>query len=287
MHALRWVGVLGCVSVLGCGGDKAPPAPQPTAAPLDAGAGKGSNPTTQPEAPKADFSGRVTGLVRLAPGVSLPLAVLPAAGTKDTVIAPGCPEITKADAKRVTENAETHGLSPVHVALTGMSAAPPREPVTHNLVIQDCRLQPGLIAAQTGDTLRLTNRSTTAFLPVLPGDSFMQALLPEASREVPLSGIGPADVKCGFGSYCGESVILSVAHSLFAVTDSSGAFSIEGVPLDQELTVHAWHPLFEVSGAKFKLSAAEPHKQVELLLKPNASVAASPEAASSPAKKKR
>ncbi len=284
MSAFRLVTVLGCVSAFACGpSEKSQPAEPQKPAPTDAGIAANAPAPT----PKVAFSGSVTGVIRLAPGVSLPLAVLPTSGTADTVVAPGCPAITAADAKRVQEDPQTRGLSPIHVALTGMTAAPPREPVTHDVLIQDCRLRPGLIGAVSGDKLRVTNRSNTAFLPLLPGDAFMQAILPDATREVELKGLGPAELKCGFGSYCGESIVLAVAHSLFAVTDSSGQFSISGVPLDQDLTVHAWHPLFDVADAKFRLSAAEPSKVVEFVLTPSAAAAPPQPAESSKPQKKR
>ena len=163
MSRLRWAGVLGCLSVFACGGGEKPPAPGPAAPPADAGTKAAEPAPAPPPQPTADFSGVVRGTVRLAKDALLPLQRLPEAGGKDTVIAPGCPDIGPADAKTVQQNATTGGLSPVHVALTGMSAAPPREAATHELFIQDCRLHPLLIAAKAGDTLRLSNRSNKAF----------------------------------------------------------------------------------------------------------------------------
>lgn len=292
IRALGIVGTLGCLS-LGCSASDKPASPGPESAPdprgdqrerpADAGAGA-VDAGRVPDAPKADFAGKVTGTIRLAKGAALPLAALPESGTKDSVIAPGCPEISAKDAKRVLENAATRGLSPVHVALTGMTASPPQQAVVHEVFIDECRLRPALIGAKVGDTLRVTNRSKASFLPLLPGDSFMQAMLPDAAREVPVGGIGAADLKCGFGSYCGESVVLAVAHSLFAVTDSEGHFTISGIPLDQELTLHAWHPLFDVAIATFKLTSEEPSKGLDLQLVPAKSKAASEPA--SPTKKK-
>lgn len=243
-----------------------------TASAVDAGATQ----APQPEAPKVEFTGTLRGFVKLAEGAKLPLAPLPEKGKTDTAIAPGCPPIGEPDRKQVAEHEGSHGLSPLHVAITGMTAAPKRSPVTHELEIRDCRLAPGMIAAMTGDTLRITNKSQAPFLPLMPRESFMQALLPGAQREAPISGIGPMALKCGFGAYCGESTLLSTSHSLYAITDAEGRFTITGVPLDQELTVHAWHPLFTPTSATFKLTNAERSKEVELTIQP---VAAAPEGA--------
>jgi hypothetical protein len=224
--------------------------------------------TSTTPAAKVEFTGSLRGIVKLATGALLPLATTPTPGKTDTVIAPGCPEIGEADRKPVSESAATGGLFPLHVAITEMTASPQRAPVTHELEIRDCRLWPGMIAAMTGDKLRLTNKSKAPFLPVLPRESFMQAVLPDAHRETTISGIGPMVIRCGFASYCGESVLVSTAHSLYAVTDAEGRFTISGVPLDQELKVHAWHPLFKPATVTIKLSRAERSKDVELAIEP-------------------
>ena len=265
--------------VLGCGSKNEAAQPKGTPA-VDASV----QPAAQPdEGPKVEFKGTLRGNVRLAAGTVLPLASLPVQGKTDTAIAPGCPPIAEPDRHQVSENAETHGLSPLHVAITGMTAAPKRAPVTHELEIRDCRLTPGMIAAMTGDTLRITNKSQAPFLPLMPRESFMQALLPGASREAPIAGIGPMVIKCGFGAYCGESQLLSASHPLYAITDAEGNFTITGVPLDQDLTVHAWHPLFTPVSANFKLTGAERSKDVELRIQPLAAPEQAP-AESAPAK---
>ncbi len=218
--------------------------------------------------PRPEFVGTLRGIVKLSTGAVLPLAPLPTEGKTDTAIAPGCPNISEADRKQVEESATTGGLSPLHVAITQMTAAPERAPVTHELEIRDCRLWPRMVAVRTGDQLRVINKSDAPFLPVLPRDAFMQALLPKTERTITVSGIGPMPIKCGFASYCGESVLVSTAHTLYAVTDAEGRFTITGVPLDQELKVHAWHPLFQPVSADLKLTSAERSKHLELAIQP-------------------
>jgi hypothetical protein len=254
------------LALLGACGESAPK--QEAAKPPVAPESKQATP-----APASDFSGEVSGIVKLPAGLALPMAApLDASAGKLTVPA-GCPPVSDEDRRSVSENASTHGLFPVHIAVTQMQAAPPRAPVTHEVSIENCRLTPRLIGAMRGDKLRITNKSQATFLPVLPGDAFMQGSLPGASREVALEQMGPQLLRCGFAGYCGETVLITVAHSLYAVTDAEGRFTLSGIPLDQELVVHAWHPLFEVSSLPFKLSKAEPKQQLEFTLKPTAPAA--------------
>lgn len=221
-------------------------------------------------APSADFSGRVKGLIKLREGAALPTLSLPEQTARQAAAAvpQGCPALSAVDERKVEQHPTTGGLYPVHIAITQMSAAPPREKRTHEIVIEDCRLKPGLVAAMHGDVLRVTNRAHTAFLPVLPGDTFMQAIMPGKSREVDLNALGAFDVQCSFGGYCGSTMLVTVAHSLYAVTDAEGRFEITGVPLDEELTVHAWNPLFDVTTASIKLTKAEPTQELVLALTP-------------------
>jgi hypothetical protein len=256
--ARRGLVALALIAGLGACKKKTPDASEPSA------------PQDKQAAPSADFSGRVKGLVKLREGAALPTLSLPEDVLRQTAatVPEGCPALSAADEQRVEQNPSTGGLSPVHIAITQMSAAPPREKRTQQVFIDDCRLKPGLVAAMHGDVLRVTNRAHTAFLPVLPGDSFMQAIMPGKSREVELNGLGAFDVQCSFGGYCGSTMLVVVAHSLYAVTDSEGRFEITGIPLDEELTLHAWNPLFDVTTASIKLTKAEPEKELELVLTP-------------------
>jgi hypothetical protein len=213
------------------------------------------------------FVGVVRGVVKLAKGAKLPLAPVPLShGVKPPSVAP-CPPVDLADQRTMTLAKQTGGLSPVHTAITGMSAAPAREPVVQELFIDACRLRPTLLGAMRGDTLRITNRSESAMIPSLPGDKFMQGMLRGESREATLGGT-QTKISCAFGSYCGESLVVATSHPLFAVTSSEGFFTIEKVPLDQDLTIHAWAPLFDVASQTFRLSEDKREVMIELSLTP-------------------
>jgi hypothetical protein len=233
--------------------------------------------------PPPAFQGVVRGTVRLKKGARLPIAppIVGDDGKAPLSVEP-CPPIDIHDRRTIIADKKSAALFPVHLAVTGMSAAPTREPRVHELFIDGCRLRPTLVGALRGDKIRVTNRSPVALLPLLPGDKFMQALLRGESREFPVTSFGPNPVACGFSNYCGESSVITLSHPLYDVTAADGTFTIGNVPLDQELTIHAWHPLFEVTSATFKLSDQERAKSFELELMPSPSAASDGKAEATP-----
>ncbi|MDB4973243.1 MAG: hypothetical protein JWN48_1584 [Myxococcaceae bacterium] len=241
---------------------------------VDAGAVSAAAARTADGGPPLSFVGTVRGVVKLATGAKLPLAPFPMQnGVLPVSVAP-CPPVDATDQRNTVSLAkQTGGLFPVHVAITGMTGAPKREPVTHEVFIDACRLRPSMIGAMKGDQLKITNRSEAALVPRLPGDSFMRGLMNGESHQGPLK-LTRTIVDCSFGSYCGESLVVATSHSLYAVTSTEGFFTIEHVPLHQKLTIHAWNPLFEVSSAPFTLSEREPEQMIELTLTPTAAAAA-------------
>jgi hypothetical protein len=131
----------------------------------------------------------------------------------------------------------------------------------------------------------VVNRSDAPLLPALPGDKFMQAIVRGDAREFTVKLLGPNPVSCGFANYCGESSIIAISHPLYALTSTEGGFTIEGVPLDEELILNAWHPLFEVTSEPFKLSSVAREKVFELTLKPTAAAMRESEPKKAPATK--
>jgi hypothetical protein len=216
------------------------------------------------------FKGTIEGIVRLADGAELPRIENMRDGSPFAMVAPPppCSPLADEDFMPVTMT-ETRELRDIHIALTGMSDYPDPEPRTHEVYISDCRLTPRLLGVAVGDSLRITNRSAVSLLPVFTGESFMQAVLPEASRVIKVEKAGASRLACTFGAFCGRTEVLVTAHPLFAVSDAKGHFVIRNVPLDQDLTVHAWHPFFKDSTALVRLTATEPKHSVELVIAPS------------------
>lgn len=269
---------LACASwaLIACGGRREESAPKPEQATNELVKPQ-TTATASPPKSNATFKGTIEGSVVLADGASLPRIDSINDGSKFAMVAPPapCSPLTDDDLTPVSLS-ESRTLRSIHLALTGMNDYPAPEPRTHDLYISDCRLTPRLVGAAVGDSLRITNRSEVAVLPVFSGESFMQAVLPESSRTIKLEKSGASRLACTFGAFCGRTDVLVTAHPLFAVTDAKGHFVIEKVPLDQDVTVHAWHPLFKDSTATVRLSANEPKRTVELTMTPR-SASATPE----------
>jgi hypothetical protein len=274
----RLVPVLGLLLLSACSkSDKpaVPAEPKAKSAVADAGvrsgalssAGDAGGAAVVDAGPSLQFLGVVRGVVKLAKGAKLPLAPPPLShGVKPPSVAP-CPPVDQADQRTIALAKQTGGLSPVHTALTGMKAAPPREPLVHDLFIDACRLRPTLLGVMRGDKLRVTNRSDSAMLPSLPGDKFVRGMMTGETREVPVEST-QTKISCSMGSYCGESLVVASTHPLYAVTSSEGFFTIEKVPLDQDLMIHAWAPLFDVTSEPFRLSDSKRELMIELILTP-------------------
>jgi len=123
-------------------------------------------------------------------------------------------------------------------------------------------------------------------LPSMAGDTFMEAILAGASRTIELKRVGADRLVCRFGAFCGQTDVLVTGHSLFAVSDTRGSYKIDKVPLDQQITVHAWHPLFEESQQTITLSKDAPTAKITLTLKPALRVEAKGLSTPPPAKPK-
>jgi hypothetical protein len=158
-----------------------------------------------------------------------------------------------------------------------MSEAPPTTPKTHDVILTDCRLAPSLIGVVRGDSVRITNRSEPPLFPKVTGESFMEGILSGNSRTVTFGNVGASIIACGFGPFCGRTDVLVTTHSLFGVTDREGHFTVENVPLDDDVVVYAWHPLFQVASMPVKLTAKEPTRRIELVVTPAAVAAKSEE----------
>jgi len=162
--------------------------------------------------------------------------------------------------------AADRGLNGVLVAIHDFATIPEHEPVTHEMTITDCRLEPRLVVATRGDRLRLTNQTDYPFLPNF-GTGVMQALLHRQSREVELGQGGVRSLECGFAAPCGRAEIVTLYHPLHTVSDESGHFRIENVPAGEEIRVSAWHPLVEEASETVTLRAGET-RRVELVVTP-------------------
>jgi hypothetical protein len=223
----------------------------------------------RPEAERGD-TGTVVGVVRLAEGTAVPRARLDASRSAvDT--SPACPAI---DDRDFTPVFEVDGkLANILVSATGdratfFPALPARDPADVELVIgKDCRLTPRVVGAVQGDTLVLKNRAPIAMLPFVGQQSYVESLSSSESRRETLEKRGVHRVACGVSGYCGSADVVVIPHPVFAVTGATGEFVLDNVPADQEITLHAWHPLFKETAIKVRVSRGE-RAEVELVIEP-------------------
>lgn len=199
----------------------------------------------------------IEGVIRLAPESATPAypenPMVPPAGRPEPPDT--CADPQQRDRSPLQPTAD-RALNGVLVALHDFSTVPPVEPVTREMTITDCRLSPRLVVATRGDTLRLTNETEYPFLPDF-GTGVMQALLHGTAREVELGQGGVRTLQCGFAAPCGRAEIVTMYHSLHAVSDEAGRFRITGVPAGEELRISAWHPLVQEASETLTLRGGE------------------------------
>lgn len=217
----------------------------------------------------------IEGVVRLAAGAELPReAVNPMVAPQNRPELPEhCTPPQERDREPVRQVRGDH-LAGMVVAVSGFSAEVPHEPVTHELAIRDCRLTPSTIVATLGDRLRLVNETNYPFMPEM-GGGMMTALLHQRDREVELGRAGMRTLACGFAASCGRALIVTQYHPLHAVTDETGRFRIENVPVNEEVRIDAWHTLFNEAGEALTLSPGET-REIEIVVTPAPARAAEP-----------
>lgn len=226
--------------------------------------------TAESAAPAAQPAlGRIVGRVVLKEGAELPIRPRKRGDAENQV--EGCPEIEEADYRPVFEGED--GLVNILVTLTGdrerfFKELPPRAPQEVELVIRaNCRLQPRLLGAVVGDALLLKNRSERPMLPYVGVQSFVETLSSGETRRQILESRGVFPVGCGVTGFCGSADLVVLAHPVFDVTEASGRFEIENVPADQDITIHAWHPLFQEVKESVRVPRGET-VEVELTIAP-------------------
>jgi hypothetical protein len=223
------------------------------------------------------------GSIRLAPG-----AVLPSYAPQDMerkvldqlergTLPETCtpPKTTDRTPVRMTPDGKLIG---VMVTVSDFKKNPERAPRIYDVAIRDCRLTPSLVVAARGDSLRITNEVAFPFMPSYGKDPVLKTLMPGQVKDVPLQEPGVSPVLCGFTAPCGRTDVVVLHHPLYTVTGEDGTFRIENFPADENVTVSAWHPLFNAGEQKVTLGQGET-KVLDLAILPREQPAAQPTAA--------
>lgn len=216
--------------------------------------------------PTAKGFGAIEGTIRLAEGAELP-EILPRMMFQQVLQQaeplPSPPECTPAKQtdRRPVGLGPNNLLSSIFVTASNFKTQPPsRGPIVHNVTVTDCRLTPMVIGAKRGDSLRLTSNTEYPFMPQVGTAAFTETLIKGQERVHTLEALGVQSIVCGFTAPCGRADIITVDHTLYALSDANGHFRIEGIPADETLDLTAWHPLFLPTAHSVKISANETTK---------------------------
>ena len=242
-----------------------------------------TEPGATPEPPRQDIPfGTVEGIVRLAEGATLPgFDQNPMTTQRPIADAPAdCPPAQDSDRFPV-QIAAGGGLTNLVIVATGDASRWPRSgaPSTHRLRIERCRLEPRVLVAERGDTLRLENPTTFPFFPDL-GTGMTRALIPTDPIDIALDMGGARDIQCGFANPCGRADVVTYYHPVHTLTTAEGTFRMTNVPAGQDVRINAWHPLFIEGHVTTRVEAGETVR-VEILISP--AVTAAPPATEAPA----
>jgi hypothetical protein len=170
--------------------------------------------------------------------------------------------------RRPLQLADDGQLSGVIVAVSNFTKqAPNRKPITHNVMIHDCRLSPRTILALKGDKLKVGTEVQYPFMPGYGPPSQLKTLIPGQTYDVDLNTLGAAPITCGFTAPCGRTDVIVLSHTMAALTDEHGKFRIDSFPPAERVTVTAWHPLLKQSEVQIDVAPGET-KSIELVVNP-------------------
>jgi hypothetical protein len=248
-----------------CGGEAAP--------------ASGGAATPKPSEPAKPSTGIVSGIVRLAPGATLPSYTVEQMEKQVLTQAerakpPEACSPPKLNDRTPVALGDDGALIGVVIAASGFSKPPSaRPPQTLEVQIVDCRLTPKIVLAQVGDTLRVRNQVDYPFMPAYGAVDTVKTLIPGQTYDVVIDKPGVATVACGFTSPCGRTDVVTLQHTFAALSDDKGGFRFDTFPADEPITLSAWHPAFQEATVEVVVGAGE-DKRVELVLTPAPQAAA-------------
>ena len=220
-----------------------------------------------------DVSASVTGRVVLASGARLPRYA--AASLQRRVLRvgikgpqPAC--AAQAEAASLAVNVTGDGaLVGVAVVASGFTKPAIRPPQVHEVVIDECRLQPSMLVAMKGDEIVIRNNVDFPFMPMYGTTSMARSLLPGQQFDFKLDQGGHRDaIVCAVTAMCGRTDVLTLHHRLYAVTDERGRFRIEDFPADEPVRLSVWHPLFASVTQEVQVAIGE-DKEIEFVVTPH------------------
>jgi hypothetical protein len=222
----------------------------------------------------------VEGSVRLAEGYDLPSYRAEGMEKKildhvsEAELPSSCTPLGPSDRQPVKLTSDGH-LAGILLAASKFSHQPRRPAMVHEVVIHNCRLEPALVVAMKGDTLRVRNDVDYPFMPSLDQQPMARTLTRGQTYDVVLDAAGVNPLLCGFTAPCGRTDVVVMLHPYYAVTDTTGKFRFDDFPTGEPVTVSAWHPLFQESRQELQVDPGA-HQELEFALTPIAQPAEPP-----------
>ena len=160
---------------------------------------------------------------------------------------------------RLLVNKENKGIKNVGVYVytgRGGSDLDDVEPAknTHTLANSNCRFEPHIVIAQTGDTLKVTNPDAVGHNANLgffnnKQQNFTIPAGQEKSVELERDEPAPIPVDCNIHPWM-KAYVVVLDHPFAAASDENGDLLIKGLPAGEELVFRAYHEAGSLSEVK-------------------------------------
>lgn len=138
---------------------------------------------------------------------------------------------------------------------------------THELSIEKCRLSERVLPVAIGDQIRLTNRGSYPFMPVLGVSDPSKVLLRGESQSFRIGEGGMHEIYCSFTAACGKTRVAAFHHDIHTQLGKDGKFRLTQVPAGVAVQVSAWHPTLGSNVQTVTLKPGET-RQLKFLMKP-------------------
>lgn len=131
---------------------------------------------------------------------------------------------------------------------------------THELEIDNCRLEERLLPVTVGDRIKVVNKGSYPFMPTFGASDPTKVLLENEALSFRVTEAGMHEIRCSFTAPCGLTRLAAFHHPIHARLDEGGRFRLLNVPAGVKVQVSAWHPQLTAEVQTVVLKAGETRK---------------------------